>query len=51
MQTAEKILLEALTKSPLDDELNEMLLKLYFLRKDKSVIHYPLQKNQRTVSI
>lgn len=39
---AEKILLEALTKSPLDDELNEMLLKLYFVRKDKAsfITHY-----------
>lgn len=39
---AERILLEALTKSPLDDELNEMLLKLYFVRKDKAsfIAHY-----------
>ena len=39
---AEKILLEALTKAPLDDELNEMLLKLYFVRKDKAsfITHY-----------
>ena len=33
---AEIILLEALSKVPLDDELNEMLLKLYFVKKDKA---------------
>ena len=39
---AEMILLEALTKAPLDDELNEMLLKLYFVKKDKAslITHY-----------
>ena len=39
---AEKILLEALTIIPLDDDLNEMLLKLYFAKKDKAplVMHY-----------
>ena len=39
---AEKILQEALTLIPLDDDLNEMLLKLYFTKKDKAsvVIHY-----------
>lgn len=39
---AEKILQEALTNAPLDDELNEMLLRLYFEKKDKVslIIHY-----------
>lgn len=32
---AEKILEQALTKAPLDDDLNEMLLKLFFMKKDK----------------
>lgn len=32
---AEKILQKALTKAPLDDDLNEMLLKLFFMKKDK----------------
>lgn len=33
---AEKVLQEALTIIPLDDDLNEMLLKLYFMKKDKA---------------
>ena len=39
---AEKILQQALTIIPLDDDLNEMLLKLYFTKKDKAllVMHY-----------
>lgn len=39
---AEKILQKALTKAPLDDHLNEMLLKLFFLKKDRAslVMHY-----------
>ena len=39
---AEKILLEALAILPLDDDLNEMLLKLYFTKKDKASLarHY-----------
>ena len=39
---AEGILQKALTIIPLDDELNEMLLKLYFMKKDKTSIiaHY-----------
>ena len=39
---AEKILRDALTKAPLDDDLNEMLLKLFFIKKDKAslVMHY-----------
>jgi two-component SAPR family response regulator len=39
---AEKILQEALTKVPLDDDLNGMLLKLFFVKKDKAslVMHY-----------
>ncbi|SHO48320.1 response regulator [Anaerocolumna xylanovorans] len=39
---AEKILQEALTKVPLDDDLNGMLLKLFFIKKDKVslVMHY-----------
>lgn len=39
---AEKVLQEALTKAPLDDELNEMLLKLYYMKKDKAslISHY-----------
>lgn len=39
---AEKILRKALTIIPLDDDLNEMLLKLYFMKKDKAslVMHY-----------
>ncbi len=39
---AEKILQKALIKAPLDDELNEMLLKLYFVKKDKAslITHY-----------
>ena len=39
---AEKILREALTKVPLDNDLNEMLLKLFFTKKDKAalVMHY-----------
>lgn len=31
---AEEILQKALTKAPLDDDLNEMLLKLFFMKKD-----------------
>ncbi len=39
---AEKILQKALTKAPFDDNLNEMLLKLFFMKKDKAslAIHY-----------
>ncbi|PYG84310.1 two-component SAPR family response regulator [Ruminiclostridium sufflavum DSM 19573] len=39
---AEKVLLEALKKAPLDDELNERLLKLYYTKKDKAslISHY-----------
>ena len=39
---AEKILQKALTKAPLDDDLNEMLLKMFFTKKDKAslVMHY-----------
>ncbi|HWQ76439.1 MAG TPA: response regulator [Syntrophomonas sp.] len=39
---AEKILQKALTIIQLDDELNEMLLKLYFMKKDKTslIAHY-----------
>lgn len=39
---AEKILQKALTKAPLDDDLNEMLLKLFFIKKDNAslVMHY-----------
>ena len=39
---AEKILLEALTIVPLDDELNEMLLRLLWVKGDKAslVMHY-----------
>lgn len=39
---AEKILQGAFTKAPFDDDLNEMLLKLFFLKKDKAslVMHY-----------
>ncbi|MEY8357208.1 response regulator [Lachnospiraceae bacterium 54-53] len=39
---AEKILQGAFTKVPLDDDLNEMLLKLFFMKKDKAslVMHY-----------
>ena len=39
---AEKILQKALTIAPIDDDLNEMLLKLYFVRKDKAsfITHY-----------
>lgn len=39
---AEKILQRAFTKAPLDDDLNEMLLKLFLLKKDKAslVLHY-----------
>lgn len=39
---AEKILQKALTIAPLDDDLNEMLLKLFFMKKDKAslVMHY-----------
>ena len=39
---AEKILQKALTKAPLDDDLNEMLLKLFFMKKDNAslVMHY-----------
>ena len=39
---AEKILQKALTIAPIDDDLNEMLLKLFFMKKDKAslVMHY-----------
>lgn len=39
---AEKILQKALTFLPFDDELNEMLLKLYYMKKDKTslIVHY-----------
>lgn len=39
---AEKILRSALTKAPMDDDLNEMLLKLFYIKKDKAslVMHY-----------
>lgn len=39
---AERVLQEALAKAPLDDKLNEMLLKLYFVKKDKAsfITHY-----------
>lgn len=39
---AEKILQRAVTKEPLDDGLNEMLLKLFFMKKDKAslVMYY-----------
>lgn len=39
---AEKILQIALTNVPLDDNLNEMLLKLFFIKNDKAalVMHY-----------
>ncbi|HHV11711.1 MAG TPA: response regulator [Clostridiales bacterium] len=33
---AEKILREALRKAPLDDNLNEMLLKLFLMKRDKA---------------
>ena len=40
--TAEKILQKALTIIPLVDELNEMLLRLYFMQKNKTrfIAHY-----------
>ena len=39
---AEQVLREALAIVPLDDDLNEMLLRLFFMKKDKAalVIHY-----------
>ncbi|NTW70854.1 MAG: response regulator [Eubacteriaceae bacterium] len=39
---AEKFLQKALTKAPLDDALNEMLLKLFFMKKDTAslITHY-----------
>ena len=39
---AERILQKALTNAPLSDDLNEMLLKLFFMKKDKAslVMHY-----------
>ncbi len=39
---AEKILQQALSISPTDDELNELLMKLYLLKKDKAsmIMHY-----------
>ena len=39
---AEQLLRDALTVVPLDDDLNEMLLRLLFMKKDKAalVIHY-----------
>ncbi|MDD3140302.1 MAG: response regulator, partial [Lachnospiraceae bacterium] len=39
---AEKILRKALINIPMDDELNEMLLKLYVVKKDRAslVMHY-----------
>ncbi len=46
--SAEKILREALRKAPLDDDLNEMLLKLFFMGRDKAslVMHYKKIKEQ-----
>lgn len=40
--SAEKILEKALAKAPIDSDLNEMLLKLYLIKKDKAslVMHY-----------
>lgn len=41
-EAAEGILQEALEKAPLDDSMNEMMLKLYYMKKDKAslVLHY-----------
>ncbi len=44
---AEKILREVFQRSPLNDEFNEMLLRLYYIKKDRTALasHYNTIKN------